>query len=60
MFAFDKFQQYLISNKVIVCTSHFAIKYLMAKKDAKLRLISISSLYIGVTGRRKVEKATNE
>ena len=37
--AFDKFRPYLISNKVIVQTDHSAIKYLMTKKDAKLRII---------------------
>ena len=39
VFAFDKFQPYLIGKKVIVHTDHSAIKYLMTKKDAKLRLI---------------------
>ena len=39
VFAFDKFQSYLIGNKVIVHTDHSAIKYLMTKKDLKPRLI---------------------
>ena len=39
VFAFDKFRPYLIGNKVIVHTDHSTIKYLMTKKDAKLRLI---------------------
>ena len=39
MFVFDKFLLYLIGNKVIVHTDHSAIKYLMNKNDAKLRLI---------------------
>ena len=39
VFAFDKFRPYLIGNKVVVHTDHSAIKYLMAKKDAKPRLI---------------------
>ena len=39
VFAFDKFRPYLIGNKVIVHTDHSAIKYLMDKKNAKLRLI---------------------
>ena len=39
VFAFDKFRPYLIGNKVIVNTDHSAIKYLMSKKDEKLRLI---------------------
>ena len=39
VFVFDKFQPYLIGNRVTVHTDHSAIKYLMTKKDAKLRLI---------------------
>jgi len=39
VFAFDKFRAYLLGTKVIVYTDHSAIKYLMAKKDAKPRLI---------------------
>ena len=39
VFAFDKFRPYLIGNKVVIHTDHFAIKYLMTKKDAKPRLI---------------------
>ena len=39
VFAFDKFRSYLIGNKVKVFTDHYAIKYLMTKKDVKPRLI---------------------
>ena len=39
VFAFDKFRPYLIGNKVVVYVDHSAIKYLLTKKDAKLRLI---------------------
>ena len=39
VFSFDKFRPYLIGNKVIVHTDHSTIKYLMTKKDVKLRLI---------------------
>ena len=39
VFAFDKFRSYLIGTRVIVYTDHSAIKYLIAKKDAKPRLI---------------------
>ncbi|XP_062118393.1 uncharacterized protein LOC133832013 [Humulus lupulus] len=39
VFAFDKFRPYLIGNKVVIYTDHFAIKYLMTKKDSKPRLI---------------------
>ena len=39
VFAVDKFRAYLVGSNVIVYTDHSAIKYLMAKKDAKPRLI---------------------
>ena len=38
-FTFDKFRPYLIGNKLIVYTDHSAIKYLIVKKEAKLKLI---------------------
>ncbi|CAM8983325.1 unnamed protein product [Rhodiola kirilowii] len=39
VYAFEKFRPYLVGSKTIVYTDHAAIKYLMAKKDAKPRLI---------------------
>ena len=39
IFTFDKFRPYLILSKVIVYTDHSTLKYLLAKKDAKPRLI---------------------
>ena len=39
LFAFDRFRPYLFGNNVIVFSDNFAIKYLMAKKDAKPRFI---------------------
>nr|GEY77467.1 reverse transcriptase domain-containing protein [Tanacetum cinerariifolium] len=39
VYAFKKFQSYLIMNKCIVHTDHSALKYLFAKKDAKARLL---------------------
>nr|GFB99035.1 reverse transcriptase domain-containing protein [Tanacetum cinerariifolium] len=39
VYAFKKFQSYLIMNKSIVHTDHSALKYLFAKKDAKARLL---------------------
>ncbi|GJZ06022.1 reverse transcriptase domain-containing protein [Tanacetum coccineum] len=39
VFAFDKFQVYLVLSKTVVFTDHSALKYLFAKKDAKPRLI---------------------
>ncbi|GKV51437.1 hypothetical protein SLEP1_g58095 [Rubroshorea leprosula] len=37
--AFENFRPYLILSKVIVYTDHFVLKYLLAKKDAKPRLL---------------------
>jgi hypothetical protein len=39
VFAFEKFRSYIENSKVIVYTDHAAIKCLLAKKDAKPRLI---------------------
>nr|GEY53815.1 reverse transcriptase domain-containing protein [Tanacetum cinerariifolium] len=37
MYAFKKFQSYLIMNKSIMYTDHSALKYIFAKKDSKSR-----------------------
>nr|GEW65418.1 reverse transcriptase domain-containing protein [Tanacetum cinerariifolium] len=39
VYAFEKFRSFLIMNKSIVHTDHSALKYLSAKKDAKVRLL---------------------
>jgi hypothetical protein len=39
VFAFEKFRSSIVNSKVIVYTNHATIKYLLAKKDAKPRLI---------------------
>nr|GEW50877.1 reverse transcriptase domain-containing protein [Tanacetum cinerariifolium] len=39
LYAFEKFQSYLIMNKSIVHTDHSALKYLFAKKYANARLL---------------------
>nr|GEV62796.1 reverse transcriptase domain-containing protein [Tanacetum cinerariifolium] len=39
VYAFEKFQSYVILNKSIVYTDHSALKYLFAKKDSKARLL---------------------
>ncbi|GJT16600.1 reverse transcriptase domain-containing protein, partial [Tanacetum coccineum] len=36
VYAFEKFQPYLVLSKTIVYTDHSALKYLLAKQDAKL------------------------
>lgn len=45
VFAFYKFRLYLVGTKVIVYTDHATIKYLIAKKDVKLRLIRCMLLF---------------
>nr|GEV67589.1 reverse transcriptase domain-containing protein [Tanacetum cinerariifolium] len=39
VYAFKKFESYLILNKSIVYTDHSALKYLFSKKDSKARLL---------------------
>src|SRR3954462_2432666 len=39
VFAIDKFRSYLLGSKVVIWTDHAAIKYLLAKNDAKPRLL---------------------
>ncbi|XP_075099123.1 uncharacterized protein LOC142175999 [Nicotiana tabacum] len=39
VYAFEKFRAYLLGSKVIVYTDHATLRYLMAKKDTKPRLI---------------------
>ena len=38
-FSCEKFRPYILGSHVIIHTDHAAIRYLMAKKDAKPRLI---------------------
>ncbi|GJU77314.1 reverse transcriptase domain-containing protein [Tanacetum coccineum] len=39
VYAFEKFWPYLVLSKTIVYTDHLALKYLLAKQDAKPRLL---------------------
>ncbi|GKD23294.1 reverse transcriptase domain-containing protein [Tanacetum coccineum] len=39
VYAFEKFRPYLVLSKTIVYTDHSTLKYLLAKQDAKPRLI---------------------
>ena len=41
VFAPEKFRPYILGSHVILHTDHAPIKYLMAKKDAKPRLIRL-------------------
>ena len=39
VFALEKLRPYLLGSKTTIFTDHFALRYLMMKKDAKARLI---------------------
>ena len=39
VFSYEKFKPYILGSHVTIHTDHAAIKYLMAKKEAKPRLI---------------------
>nr|GEU48068.1 reverse transcriptase domain-containing protein [Tanacetum cinerariifolium] len=39
VYAFEKFRPYLVLSKTIVYTDHSALKYLLAKQDAKPRML---------------------
>lgn len=41
VFAFKKFKSYLLGMKVSVHTADTILRYLLMKKDAKMRLISL-------------------
>ncbi|XP_073309932.1 uncharacterized protein [Primulina huaijiensis] len=59
VFALDKFHSYLVLSKVIVYTEHPALKYLLAKKDAKPRLIRwvllLQEFYLEIKDKNGVE-----
>ena len=49
VFAFEKFCSFLLGTRVIVHTYHSALRYLMAKKNAKPRLICWVLCYKNLT-----------
>ncbi|XP_073137953.1 uncharacterized protein [Henckelia pumila] len=49
VFALDKFHSYLVLSKITVYTDYSAIKHLLAKKDAKPRLIRLECIADGAT-----------
>ena len=56
VFACEKFRSYILGSHVIIHTDHAAIKYLMAKKEAKPRLIGGYFYYRNLTWRSKTRK----
>ncbi|GJS78113.1 reverse transcriptase domain-containing protein [Tanacetum coccineum] len=47
VYAFEKFRPYLVLSKSIVYTDHSALKYLLAKQDAKPRLLRHENYHAG-------------
>ncbi|GJS46485.1 reverse transcriptase domain-containing protein [Tanacetum coccineum] len=43
VYAFDKFQSYLVMSKTVVYTDHSALKYLFSKQDENSRLIRLEN-----------------
>ena len=39
IYALEKFWPYILGSKIIIYTNHAALKYLLSKKEVKLRLI---------------------
>ena len=39
VYALEKFRPYILGSKIIICTDHAALKYLLSKKEAKPLLI---------------------
>nr|GEU88388.1 reverse transcriptase domain-containing protein [Tanacetum cinerariifolium] len=56
VYAFEKFQSYLIMNKSTVHTDHSALKYLFAKKDAKARLLRLENPYENVLDPKEINE----
>ena len=57
VFACEKLKPYILGSHVIAHTDHVAIKYLLAKKDAKLRLITWVYCYKNLIWRSKTRKS---
>ena len=56
IFALEKFRSYLIGSQITVYTDHAMLKYLLAKKDAKARLIRWILLLRILTFKSRIKK----
>ncbi|GJR15052.1 reverse transcriptase domain-containing protein [Tanacetum coccineum] len=54
VYAFKKFRPYLVLSKTIVYTDHSALKYLLAKQDAKLRLLRLENPHQGDLEKKEI------
>ncbi|GJS90148.1 reverse transcriptase domain-containing protein [Tanacetum coccineum] len=56
VYAFEKFWPYLVLSKSIVYTNHSALKYLLAKQDAKPRLLRLENPHQDVLENKEITK----
>nr|GEV69665.1 reverse transcriptase domain-containing protein [Tanacetum cinerariifolium] len=56
VYAFEKFQPYLVLSKSIMYTDHSALKYLLSKKDAKPRLLRLEDPHKDVFENKDINK----
>ncbi|GJX83603.1 reverse transcriptase domain-containing protein [Tanacetum coccineum] len=54
VYAFEKFWPYLVLSKTIVYTDHSALKNLLAKKDAKPRLLQLENPHQGDLEKKEI------
>nr|GEX51943.1 reverse transcriptase domain-containing protein [Tanacetum cinerariifolium] len=56
VYAFEKFRPYLVLSKTIVYTDHSALKYLLTKQDANLRLLRLENPHEGNLEKKEINK----
>ncbi|GJT63946.1 reverse transcriptase domain-containing protein [Tanacetum coccineum] len=56
VYAFEKFRPYLVLSKTIVYTDHSALKYLLAKQDAKPRLLRLENPHEGDLEKKEINE----
>ncbi|GJZ79306.1 reverse transcriptase domain-containing protein [Tanacetum coccineum] len=56
VYAFKKFRPYLVLSRTIVYTDHSALKYLLAKQDAKPRLLRLENPHQGDLKKKEISE----
>nr|GEZ83795.1 reverse transcriptase domain-containing protein [Tanacetum cinerariifolium] len=56
VYAFEKFRPYLVLSKTIVYTDHSALKYILAKQDAKPRLLRLENPHQDELKKKEITK----
>ncbi|GJV44637.1 reverse transcriptase domain-containing protein [Tanacetum coccineum] len=56
VYAFEKYWPYLVLSKTIVYTDHSALKYLLAKQDAKPRLLRLENPHQGDLEKKEINE----